>query len=260
MNTTYSGAEAARRLGTSIPRVVRHAKRLGLDSGPGGRLRLTPAMLRRLEADLGRTPRAPGLSAAQTQVLAALARAPLGLTSARVVALQARVAPATASKALRMLARQGLVRREPTTIAQGRARRVELIHANRLGAEWDAVAPVLNEVRPKARPAKRRASGRSGSRHAAKVEGRASSRAKSEVVVPRRLRHLFWNTAPSQLVVSHGGPYIARRLLTTHDFSGLSWGARNLSSSDWRQAASARGLDPKVRALARNLAEWRDGQ
>lgn len=73
--------------------------------------------------------------------------------------------------------------------------------------------------------------------------------------VPLRLRHLFWNTAESQLDVRRAGPYIARRLLRTMDLQGLAWGAQALGPDDWEQAALARGLEPKARRLARNLAE-----
>jgi hypothetical protein len=41
------------------------------------------------------------------------------------------------------------------------------------------------------------------------------------------------------------------------DFDGLAWGAVNLRPADWEQAAKARGLDKRVRALARNLARGR---
>ena len=73
--------------------------------------------------------------------------------------------------------------------------------------------------------------------------------------VPARLRHLFWNTADSQLDVRHAGPYIARRLLREMDLQGLAWGAASLSQQDWRRAAEARGLDPQTRRLALNLAQ-----
>jgi len=72
--------------------------------------------------------------------------------------------------------------------------------------------------------------------------------------VPQRLRHLFWNTADSQLGVDRSGAYIARRLLRTMDLQGLAWGAQALGQKDWAQAALARGLDPKTRRLAQNLA------
>ncbi len=72
--------------------------------------------------------------------------------------------------------------------------------------------------------------------------------------MPQSLRHLFWNTAPTQLDVQTGGSYIARRLLRTMDLEGLAWGASNLRRADWMEAQKARGLDPRVRGLARNLA------
>ena len=73
--------------------------------------------------------------------------------------------------------------------------------------------------------------------------------------VPARLRHLFWNTAESQLDVRRASPYVARRLLREMDLQGLAWGIQTLSSADWERAAGARGLDPKTRRLALNLAE-----
>jgi DNA-binding MarR family transcriptional regulator len=191
---------------------------------------LTRREVERLREELGRTPSVPGLSATEVKVLAALSRSPFGLSSARVLASQAGVSPTAASMALRSLERKDLARREEAVIAAGRARTVELLHANRRAERWLQLAPALANVLP---PKRRRAL-----RHS----------------VPPRLRHLFWNTAPTQLNVSRGGPYIARRLLSTMDLDGLAWGASNLRPSDWEQAARARGLDDSVRALAHNLA------
>jgi DNA-binding MarR family transcriptional regulator len=194
---------------------------------------LTRRMVERLREDLGRTPSVPGLSVIEVKVLAALSRSPFGLSSARVVASQAGISPTAASTALRALKGKSLVRREDAVIAAGRARTVQLLHANRRAERWLELAPTLAQVLP---PRRRRAPQRS---------------------VPPRLRHLFWNTAPTQLNVSRGGPYIARRLLSTMDFDGLAWGAGNLRPADWEQAAQARGLDNSVRALAHNLARER---
>ncbi len=230
---TYSAADVARELHTSTPRVVRAAKRLGIDAGPNGRLALTGGSVERLVAELGRTPSITGLSAIEVRVLAALSRAPFGLSSARVVAAQAGVSPTAASKALKTLEQKDLVRREATVIAAGRARTMELLHANRRAERWLEIAPTLAQVLP----AKRDRPTRQG--------------------VPRRLEHLFWNTAPAQLDLGRG-PYIARRLLSTMDLDGLAWGARNLRPADWEQAARARGLDKPVRALAHNLADDRE--
>ncbi len=80
-------------------------------------------------------------------------------------------------------------------------------------------------------------------------------RERAEKRVPRRLRHLFWNTAESQLDIDRAGAYIARRLLGTMDLQGLAWGAQVLAPENWERAARARGLDPKVKRLARNLAQ-----
>lgn len=231
---TYSAADVARDLHTSTPRVVRAAKRLGIDAGPNGRLALTSGPVARLVAELGRTPSIAGLSAIDVKVLAALSRAPFGLSSARVVAAQAGVSPTAASKALKTLERKDLVRREATVIAAGRARTVELIHATRRAERWLEIAPTLARVLLPQRD------------HP------------TQQAVPRRLAHLFWNTAPTQLDLSRGGPYIARRLLSTMDLDGLAWGARNLRPTDWEQAARARGLDKPIRALAHNLADHAD--
>jgi hypothetical protein len=233
MDSGYSGAEAARRLGTTIPRVVRAVERLGLSArGRGGRLRLSPAMLEQLRSELGVSVEIDGLSPSETRALAALARAPLGLVSARALAWHAGLSPTAAARAVAVLERRGLAYREPTMIVAGRARHAELIHANRRHSRWSELAPLLSRVEPPRRPP-----------------------ARSPATVPTHLRHLFWNTAPAQLELPHGGPYVARRLLRTMDPEGLAWGAHNLSRDDWRDAAKARGLDPAVRALAANLAE-----
>jgi DNA-binding MarR family transcriptional regulator len=227
---TAAAAEVARSLDTSTPRVVRAAKRLGLDAQANGRMALTSRMVERLTDELGRTPSIPGLSVVEVKVLAALSRSPFGLSSARVVAGQAGVSPTAASRALRSLEHKDLVRREEAVIAAGRARTVQLLHANRRAERWLELAPALIRVLP--------------ARRAHAQPGR----------VPPRLRHLFWNTAPSQLDIGRAGPYIARRLLSTMDFDGLAWGAANLRPADWEQAAHARGLDNRVRTLAHNLA------
>lgn len=216
-------------LGTSVPRVVRAAKRLGLDRRTGiGRLALAPRDMERLRDELGVASHVPGLSTTQAAALAALTRAPLGLPSARAVATRAGISPTAASQAVKTLAGQGLVRRQPTLVAAGRTRHVVMLHANRHHPRYREIAAALRRVQP--------------------------PRAPRERAVPARLHHLFWNTTPAQLDVRHGGPYIARRLLRTLDPDGLAWGAHNLRPEDWRAGAGARGLAPAVKALAENLA------
>ena len=116
-------------------------------------------------------------------------------------------------------------------VAAGRAREMRIWHANLRHPRWPELDPVLGRVEQPERPA---------------------PKAKR---VPRRLRHLFWNTAETQLDVSRAGAYIAGRLLRTMDLQGLAWGAQALAPEDWERAALVRGLDPKVKRLAHNLAQ-----
>ncbi len=229
---SISGAQAAARLGTSIPRVARAASRLGFRSG-SGRLSLTPEQYKTLKAELGVTPKIEGLSAVETKVLAALRLAPFGLVSARAVASRAGVSPTAASRALQALEHRDLVRREQRMVALGRARAAEVWHANIQHPDWTMLAEGLAKAQPPVKSARR---------------------PPREKRVPPRLRHLFWNVSPAQLDVDAAGPSIARRLLRTEDPEGLAWGVEQLKPSDWREGARARGLDPGVRAMAENLA------
>lgn len=194
-------------------------------------MELSPAQVVRLRDELGVSVRITDLTPTEVRVLAALRDAPLGLVSARAVAYRAAVSPTAASSALKTLKRKRLARSERAMIATGRAREADVFHAERLSPRWAQLAPLLAGVRLPVGPPRDR-----------------------DVRVPERLRHLFWNTAPGQLKLEHGGPYIARRLLSAMDLDGLAWGSRNLGASDWAQARNARGLDSESRALAHNLA------
>lgn len=229
---TISAAALARELGTSVPRITRVARQLSIDArGANGRYSFTSPEADHVRRALGMTPQAEGLSRSEVMVLAALRNAPLGLVSARAVARRSGLSPTAAARALESLCAKELVRRKGEMVAAGRAREMEIWRANLQHPLWRGLDPVLERVKPPERPAP------------------VATR------VPRRLRHLFWNTAESQLDVAHAGSYIARRLLRTMDLQGLAWGAQALGPKDWERAALARGLDPKVRRLARNLAE-----
>lgn len=228
-----SASEVARRLGTSVPRIRRAIDRLDLDAerGRGGRVRLDERQFEALRTELGLVPRIEGLSRVETQVLAALARAPRGLASRRAVARRAGVSPTAAGAAIRSLRARGLVSLRCEWVAAGRAREVELTFAEVTAPRWAELAPQLARVRlPAGRP-RRRPTG-----------------------VPARLLHLFWNAELSRLDVRTHGAYIAERLLSTGDLDGLGWGVRALRAADWQQAARNRGLPAETRALARNLA------
>jgi hypothetical protein len=200
---------------------------------PNGRFAFDRRAADRLRDALGAVPRVAGLSRSELVVLAALRDAPFGLESARAVARRANLSPTTAGRALDALALAGLVEQTTETVAAGRARKAKIWRANIRHPRWASLDPILSRVeRP---PAPRRAR-------------------RGEQQVPARLRHLFWNSAKSQLDATRAGPYIARRLLRTMDLQGLAWGAGALAPEDWERAAQARGLDADVRRLAHNLA------
>lgn len=221
---------------TSIPRVVRAADRLGIERKAGGRLALTPDQVEDLRDELGFVPRVDGLSRSEAMVLAALRGAPLGLVSTRAVARRSTLSPTAAGKALEALHEKGLVTRRGEMVAAGTAKKMAVWRANLEHPRWREISSRLDGVE---------LPGREGSADGPRRSG--------DTRVPGHLLHLFWNTAPEQLDVESSGPYIARRLLRTMDIQGLAWGAATLSAEDWRIGASARGLDPDVRQLARNL-------
>lgn len=230
-----SAADLARELGTSVPRITRAARQLDLDARrPNGRFAFGPRQAGEVRRVLGAIPRADGLSRSEILVLAALRNAPFGLVSARAVARRAGLSATAAARALESLRVEQLAEQSDEIVAAGRAREMKVWRANFLHPRWPSLDPVLARVeRPERSERPRREGGR----------------------VPGRLRHLFWNTASNQLDVDRAGAYIARRLLRTMDLQGLAWGARTLAPEDWEQAIRARGLDPKVKQLARNLSE-----
>jgi hypothetical protein len=232
---TYSLAEAARRLGTSSPRIRRAVDRLGLpaEQDASGIFHLTGEQISELARELGVTPPIPDMSRMDIQVLAALSRSPRGVSSAREVARRAGVSATAAGRALARLVARGLITQTPIMLARGHATEVTVYQVRFGSEEWLALAPVVAKVHLPARASRPRARR-----------------------VPPHLLHLFWNTAPAQLDVDTSAPYIARRLLTTFDPDGLAWGTVNLPASAWEHAAATRGLEPAQRALAHNLAKY----
>lgn len=236
MDRLTSGAALAREMDTSIPRVVRAADHLGIERARGGRLALTPAEVKKLRDELGFVPRIVGLTRSEVMVLAALRKAPLGLVSTRAVARRSTLSPTAAGRALEALLEEGLVTRSDEVVAAGTAKEMVIWRANVGHPRWREISPCLEKVELPGREASSDCPPRS-----------------SDARVPGHLLHLFWNTAPEQLDVESAGPYIARRLLRTMDIQGLAWGAATLRAEDWRAGLSARGLDPDVRQLGRNL-------
>ena len=231
---TISAAEAARRLGTSIPRVKRALDRLApAQPGRRGRVSITPVQMQQLRSELGRTPVIGGLSRSEVRCLAALARAPRGLLSARAVARRAGISPTSASSALRRLREAGLVRWQRERVAAGRVVEVDVVRAAVDSPRWASIAPQLFDCDiPETPP-------------------------EHERRVPRHLRHLFWNT-PTHSSTSRRRRRTSRAGSSRAVTSRASMGAANLPGDAWRSAASARGTDPRARALALNLAKAAD--
>jgi hypothetical protein len=246
---TWSAAEVARQFGTSIPRVQRAVDRLELSErrGKGGRLKLSQQDVAQLRTELGLTPKIPGLTITEAKTLAALAISPLGVASVRVLARRANISPTSAGRALQHLSAMGLTLREKHIVALGRAKEIEVIRANVRAKNWYKISSQLA-------PIKKELDNYQCNTNRTPIKKNTLENER----VPRNLRHLFWNTAKTQLSIKENGNYIATRLIQTMSLEGLAWGACHLSSANWRHAAKARGLPPEVRALALNLAKSRE--
>lgn len=188
-----------------------------------------------LERHLGKIPRLEGLSREAVLVLAALARRPLGLRSARAVARAAGISPTAASQTLKRLQREGLVERQKRRVVLGRVVDVEVWQVNVAHRRWQRLSPALvGVVLPDRRVAESR-----------------------DRKVPGWLRHLFWNVDVDKLDVNRDGAFIAGRVLASADAQAHAWAATTLPSDAFLAAASQRGLDRRRAALARNLAAHR---
>jgi hypothetical protein len=83
----------------------------------------------------------------------------------------------------------------------------------------------------------------------------------TDVRLPARFAHLFWNADIDDLDVKRDGRYIASRLLMADDVAAWGWAARHLSAEDLASVGSLRHATPERKALARNLAAARaDGE
>ncbi|MGI9001559.1 MAG: MarR family transcriptional regulator [Pseudonocardia sp.] len=174
--------------------------------------------------------RVTNLRRSHIQVLAALARSPMGRRSARAVARAGGLSPTAGIRAVRDLFDLGLVERRHETFAEGTVTTAEILYANLMHPQWPELAPRLAQVRRPRAP-------------------RAASRR-----IPARLAHVFWNVPVRDIDVTEHGPFIARRVLLEGDTQALAWAAETLTAENWRAAAQGRGIDARRRALAENLA------
>jgi excisionase family DNA binding protein len=232
-----TSGEVAHRLGTSVPRVLRAAKRGEVGAvRRGNRFLFDVDAVAVLRRRWGAVPSLPGLSREDVLVLAALGRRPLGLRSGRAVARTAGVSPTTAGRALRRLAERGYVTREPVRVTEGEVRDVPVWSVHWTGPAWlgaaaavgQATLPVEREPRRQRAPTRRR--------------------------VPSRLAHLLWNEDLAALDAERDAVLIADRILRSEDPEAHVWMMEQLPASAILRATRTRNLDRRRASLGRLLA------
>lgn len=236
MDTTLSTAEVAAALGTSVPRVHRAVEK-GLVHRLPGRgtargLRFSASAVGELRRVWGEAPKVPGLTRENVLILAALARRPRGVRSARVLAREAGVSPTTASATLRRLRDQGYVAASTLRAVEGRAIDAPVWSVRWTAPQWRRIAPVVG---------------------GAVLPSRTDVATAPPARVPRRLWHLFWDVDPAVIETRAHGAYIADRVLRSSDNDGLAWAAQVVPAATWRAVARRRGLTDSQRRLARAL-------
>jgi excisionase family DNA binding protein len=231
-----SGA-VARRLGTSVPRVLRAARRGEVAAiRRGNRFLFDASAVELLRRRWGAVPSIPGLSREDVQVLAALGRRPLGLRSTRAVARAAGVSPTAAGRALRRLAERGYITRETAQVTEGEVQDVPVWSVRWTGPAWLGVAATVGQATLPAEPEPRR--------------HRTASRRR----VPSRLAHLLWNEDLAAVDVERDAALLADRILRSEDAEAHVWMMQQLPASAILRATRTRNLDPRRASLGRLLA------
>ncbi|MDA8374764.1 MAG: MarR family transcriptional regulator [Actinomycetota bacterium] len=227
----------AARLGVSLPTIHRAIARLKLEPhrGAKGHLCLSEEDARILLEHLGKAPKVDGFTREELFVLKVLQERPFGLRSVRAVARYTGISPTTASDALRKLEQRGIIEHRCVTVAEGRARQIQ-VWILRIDPYWmrdNFVALIRSVVVPaQTRPLRR------------------------EMFVPRRFKHLFWNADLSKLNTTDHGPAIAISIIEQYDPHALAWAIKNLDKEAFAVAArQRRGLSPEMLALASHIAE-----
>ncbi|MHB8319142.1 MAG: hypothetical protein ACYDEP_07945 [Acidimicrobiales bacterium] len=236
----FSTPEIASYLGTTVPRVHRAISKLGIapERGPKGHLRLGPEDVDRLTAHLGQAPKRVDFSREELFVLSVLWRHPFGLRSGRAAARLAGVQPATALKVLRSLEARAMVERYATTVAEIRPTEVVLWKI-RLSPYW-ITEDIAKAIRATAPPT-------------------VTHPRRTDRSVPRRFKHLFWNTDIAHLAIDTHGPSIAASILEQDDTDALAWAVMTLPPHAFRRVANAqRGVTPEIRKLAADIADYQE--
>ncbi len=234
MDGTTTGA-LARSLGTSVPRVHRAIRDLGLSPArtEGGQLRLSGEEADLVRSRLGSIVRLPGFRREELVTLAALSRRPFGLRSARAVARAASISPTAAAAALTRLERDGYVIQLDRYVVEGSVRQVKEWQVAFLTPQWRRIAGAIAQIELP----------------------RVPTWGERPIHLPRRFGHLFWDVPhPERIDLRLKGATVAARILLGNDHRAQAWAAAVLSPEDLRGGAAFRGVSPQVRAMAENLA------
>jgi excisionase family DNA binding protein len=233
-----TSGEVARRLGASVPRVLRAAKRGEVGAvRRGNRFLFDADAVELLRRRWGAVPSLPGLSREDVLVLAALGRRPLGLRSGRAVARAAGVSPTTAGRALRRLAERGYVTRETARVTEGGVREVPVWSVRWTEPAWLGAAATVGQA---TLPVER--------------EPRQRRWAPTRRRVPSRLAHLLWNEDLAALDAERDAVLLADRILRSEDPEAHVWMMERLPASAILRATRTRNLDPRRASLGRLLA------
>lgn len=229
--------EVASALNTSVPRVTRAMKRLGLVPTRGLRngrqvQLLDASQVAILEDELGFAPTVDGYTREDMFVLAAMNLSPYGFRSVRTVSSAATVSATTAAKVVARLTQRGLIIVSPQReLLNRKVITVSTLQANRHHDEW------------------RRLSGQ-----IAMVRLPSATLSPTPKVVPRRFWHLFWNADPLKLPISEHADFIAARLLLSDEPQAIAWAAINLPPNSIERTAGMRSTPEPDRRWFRSLA------
>ncbi len=231
MNTRlWTTGEVARRLGTTVPRVLRAAGSVA-HVRHGNRTLFDNTAVVALTRHLGSAPVVRGRTRSEMFVLKALSVRPFGLASARQVAVAAGVAPATAAAALGRLAGDSLVVRDTSLVTRnGRVVRRPRWRIRWTSREWAALGPAVRTT----------------------VLTEAAGRPRS--VGLAEVGHLLWTGRLVDYDKERDAVLIARRVLTSHDPRALGWLADEVPPGAIREAARGRGVDSRTADVAKALA------
>lgn len=229
-------SEVAEVLETSVPRVTRAMKRLGIVPTQGLRNDrrvqvLESSKVAVLEDELGIAPSVEGYTREDLFVLATINLSPYGFRSVHAVSCAAAISATTAAKVVARLTQKGLIIVSPQReLLNRKVVTVSTLHANRHHKEWRRLSGQIAMVR---------------------LPKQSST---SPKIVPRRFWHLFWNADPLQLPLAEHADFIATRMLLSDEPQAIAWAATNLPPTSIERTANMRSTPEEDRQWLRSLA------